>query len=132
MEIRLPDIGDFENIPVIEIHVSPGDVVAVEDPLLTLESDKATMDIPSPSAGTVGEIRVAIGDLVSQGTVIMELTEQGSGAASAGARPGRAGLGIGAERHPSRVSRWAMARRPGTTPRWRSPSRTSGTTTTSR
>ena len=62
MEIRLPDIGDFENIPVIEIHVAPGDVVAVEDPLLTLESDKATMDIPSPSAGTVGELKVNAGE----------------------------------------------------------------------
>jgi dihydrolipoamide dehydrogenase len=86
MEIRLPDIGDFENIPVIEIHVAPGDVVAVEDPLLTLESDKATMDIPSPSAGTVGELKVSVGDLVSEGTPILELTVEGA-AAAAGAAP---------------------------------------------
>ena len=58
VEIPVPDIGDFSDVPVIEIHVSPGDVVAVDDPLVTLESDKATMDVPSPSAGTVSELRV--------------------------------------------------------------------------
>ena len=52
-EIRVPDIGDFTDVPVIEIHVAPGDTVAVEDPLLTLESDKATLDVPAPVAGTV-------------------------------------------------------------------------------
>ena len=52
-EIRVPDIGDFTDVPVIEIHVAPGDEVAVEDPLVTLESDKATMDVPAPAAGTV-------------------------------------------------------------------------------
>ena len=73
MEIRVPDIGDFADVPVIEVHVSPGDVVAVEDPLVTLESDKATMDVPSPAAGTIGEVRIAVGDQVSQGDVIIEL-----------------------------------------------------------
>ena len=53
IEIRLPDIGDFTGVPVIEVHVGPGDQVAVDDPILTLESDKATMDIPAPQAGTV-------------------------------------------------------------------------------
>ena len=62
VEIPVPDIGDFGDVPVIEIHVSPGDVVAIDDPLVTLESDKATMDVPSPSAGTVSELRVAVGD----------------------------------------------------------------------
>jgi dihydrolipoamide dehydrogenase len=69
-EIRVPDIGDFTDVPVIEVHVAPGDSVAVEDPLLTLESDKATLDVPSPVAGTVGELRVSVGDTVSQGSVI--------------------------------------------------------------
>ena len=69
-EIRVPDIGDFTDVPVIEIHVSPGDTVAVEDPLLTLESDKATLDVPSPVAGTISALAVAVGDTVSQGTVI--------------------------------------------------------------
>src|SRR5215218_390402 len=73
MEIRVPDIGDFADVPVIEVHVSPGDVVAVEDPLVTLESDKATMDVPSPVAGTIGEVRLAVGDRVSQGDVVVTL-----------------------------------------------------------
>src|SRR5918997_2478345 len=78
MEIRIPDIGDFSNVPVIEIHVSPGSVVAVDDPLLTLESDKATLDVPAPVAGTVSELRVAVGDRVSEGSVILVL--EGAGA----------------------------------------------------
>jgi dihydrolipoamide dehydrogenase len=73
MEIRVPDIGDFADVPVIEVHVSPGDVVAVEDPLVTLESDKASMDVPSPVAGTIGEVRIAVGDRVSQGDVVATL-----------------------------------------------------------
>ena len=59
-EIRVPDIGDFREVPVIEIHVAPGDVVAVDDPLITLESDKATMDVPAPSAGTVAELHLEL------------------------------------------------------------------------
>ena len=73
MEIRIPDIGDFADVPVIEVHVGPGSVVAVEDPLVTLESDKATMDVPSPVAGAIGEVRVAVGDRVSQGDVVATL-----------------------------------------------------------
>ena len=65
-EIRVPDIGDFSDVPIIEIHVAPGDTVAAEDPLVTLESDKATLDVPSPVAGTVGELRVSVGDTVSE------------------------------------------------------------------
>ncbi|SHN88665.1 pyruvate dehydrogenase E2 component (dihydrolipoamide acetyltransferase) [Geodermatophilus obscurus] len=79
-EVTVPDIGDFSDIPVIEIHVSPGDAVAAEDPLITLESDKATMDVPSPAAGTVRELRVSLGDLVNVGTPIL-LLDQGGGAA---------------------------------------------------
>ncbi|HEY2651456.1 MAG TPA: biotin/lipoyl-containing protein, partial [Solirubrobacteraceae bacterium] len=55
-EVRVPDIGDFTDVPVIEIHVSPGDEIAVEDPLVTLESDKATMDVPAPFAGVVKQL----------------------------------------------------------------------------
>jgi dihydrolipoamide dehydrogenase len=73
MEIRVPDIGDFADVPVIEVHVAPGDVVAVEDPLVTLESDKATMDVPSPVAGTIAEVRIAVGDQVSQGDLVATL-----------------------------------------------------------
>jgi len=83
-EIRVPDIGDFTDVPVIEIHVSPGDEVAVEDPLVTLESDKATMDVPAPEAGTVAQLRVQIGDRVSEGSVLLTLESNGA-APSAGA-----------------------------------------------
>jgi pyruvate/2-oxoglutarate dehydrogenase complex dihydrolipoamide acyltransferase (E2) component len=65
-EVNVPDLGDFTDVPVIEIHVATGDVVSEEDPLITLESDKATMDIPSPAAGTVRELRVEIGDRVER------------------------------------------------------------------
>ncbi len=71
--IRVPDLGDFSEVPVIEIHVAPGDVVSAEDPLITLESDKATMDVPAPSGGTVKEITVNIGDTVSAGSSIAVL-----------------------------------------------------------
>ncbi len=70
-EIRVPEIGVFHDIPVIEIHVAEGDTVAVDDPLVTLESDKATMDVPSPVAGTVTGLSVALGDNVSAGTLII-------------------------------------------------------------
>ena len=72
-EVRVPDIGDFADVPIIEILVAPGDTVAPEDPLVTLESDKATMDIPAPAAGTVGELAVAVGDRVSEGSLILTL-----------------------------------------------------------
>ena len=73
LEVKVPDIGDFEDVPVIEIHVAVGDDVAPEDPLVTLESDKATMDIPAPSAGKVTELRVALEDRVSEGSLILVL-----------------------------------------------------------
>ena len=69
-EIRVPDIGDFTDVPIIEILVAEGDTVAAEDPLLTLESDKATLDVTSPVAGTITSLAVAVGDAVSQGSVI--------------------------------------------------------------
>src|SRR5579864_3335387 len=77
-EVSVPDLGDFADVPVIEIHVAPGDVVSEEDPLITLESDKATMDIPSPAAGTVRELRVEVGDRVEKGSVILLLDTVGT------------------------------------------------------
>ena len=65
--VKVPDIGDFKDVPVIEILVKPGDAVKAEDPLITLESDKATMDVPSPAAGTVKEVKVKLGDKVAEG-----------------------------------------------------------------
>ena len=77
-EVSVPDLGDFADVPVIEIHVAPGDVVNNEDPLVTLESDKAAMDIPSPAAGTVRELRVKVGDLVSRGSALLVLDTEGT------------------------------------------------------
>jgi pyruvate dehydrogenase E2 component (dihydrolipoamide acetyltransferase) len=84
VSVEVPDIGDFADVPIIEILVSPGDTVAVDDPLMTLESDKATMDVPAPVAGTVGELLVKIGDKVSQGAALLTLSPSGDrdGAAS--------------------------------------------------
>ena len=73
IEVKVPDIGDFTGVPVIELLVAPGDRVELEDPLLTLESDKATMDVPAPAAGVVAELRVGLGDEVSQGDVLLVL-----------------------------------------------------------
>lgn len=72
-EIHVPDIGDFKDLPVIEVLVKPGDTVAFDDPLLTLESDKASMDVPSPGAGTVVAVTIKEGDRVSKGSVILTL-----------------------------------------------------------
>ena len=89
-EIRLPDIGDFKDVPIIEIHVKPGQKVAAEDVLLTLESDKATMDVPSPAAGTIGEIKVKVGDRVSEGALLATLEEGGAEAKAASAPAAKA------------------------------------------
>jgi len=82
ISVEVPDIGDFHDVPIIEIHVEPGQRVAPEDPLVTLESDKATMDVPAPAAGTVRELHVALGDRVSQGSLLLTL-EPGSGSDAA-------------------------------------------------
>ena len=72
-KITIPDIGDFENVDVIEVLVAPGEIVQAEDPLITLESDKATMDLPSPASGRITQVLVAVGDQVSQGAVVVLL-----------------------------------------------------------
>ena len=82
-DLLLPDIGDFDNVEVIEIHVAVGDSVKVEDPLLTLESDKATMDIPSPFAGTIKQLGVAVGDKISEGSKLGSLETAPAKAAAA-------------------------------------------------
>ncbi len=81
-DIKVPDIGDFTDVPVVTILVSVGDIVAVEDPLIELESDKATMEVPSSHAGKVTEIKVAEGDRVSEGSVILSIEAEGAGAAA--------------------------------------------------
>jgi dihydrolipoamide dehydrogenase len=80
--VKVPDIGDFADVPVIEIHVKAGDSVSQEDPLVTLESEKATMDVPAPAAGTVKEVLVSIDDKVSEGDPILELEEDSPGEAA--------------------------------------------------
>jgi pyruvate dehydrogenase E2 component (dihydrolipoamide acetyltransferase) len=78
-QIRVPDIGDFKDVPIIEIAVKPGDRVEVDAPLVTLESDKASMEVPSPSAGVVKALSVKVGDKVSEGTAILSLEIDGAG-----------------------------------------------------
>jgi len=87
IEVKVPDIGDFKDVPIIEVFVKPGDAVKAEDPLITLESDKATMDVPSPAAGTVREVRVKLGDKVSEGSVILILKAAGAAASKPAAAP---------------------------------------------
>jgi len=79
-EVKVPDIGDFKDVPIIDIHVKVGDPVNAEDPLITLESDKATMDVPAPSAGTIRQVLVKVGDRVSEGTPIVLLAGNEEGA----------------------------------------------------
>jgi pyruvate dehydrogenase E2 component (dihydrolipoamide acetyltransferase) len=86
-EVRVPDIGDFKDVPVIEIFVKVGDTVKAEDPIVSLESDKATMDVPAPLSGVVTAIGIKIGDKVSQGSVILSLATGDGPAASAAAAP---------------------------------------------
>jgi dihydrolipoamide dehydrogenase len=82
VEVKVPDIGDFKDVDVIEVNIKPGDVIEKEQSLLTLESDKASMEVPSDTAGTVKEVRIKAGDKVSQGTVIALVdAQQGEGAA---------------------------------------------------
>ncbi len=87
IEVTVPDIGDFSDVPVISILVSVGDTIAAEDPLIELESDKATMEVPSPAAGVVKEIKVAEGDNVSEGALILLLEGEGVSAAPAETAP---------------------------------------------
>jgi dihydrolipoamide dehydrogenase len=79
IEVKVPDIGDFSEVPVIELFVKPGDAIGIDESICTLESDKATMDVPSPAAGIVREVLVAIGDKVSEGTVLIKLDETAGG-----------------------------------------------------
>ena len=88
-EILVPDIGDFEDVEVIEVLVAPGDTVAAEDSLISVESDKATMEIPAPEAGVVKEVKVAVGDKVSQGSPILLLEPTGEATSAGPAEPAK-------------------------------------------
>ena len=104
MDVRVPDIGDFKEVEVIEVLVKPGDSVAKEQSLVTLESDKATMEIPSPSSGTVAGFRIKVGDRVSQGDTIMTLRTQ------AAAKVDAAVASMGAQAGTRREARSATVR----------------------
>lgn len=101
LTVALPDIGDYKNVPVIEILVKPGDRIAVDDPLLSIESDKATMEVPSPAAGTVRELLVELGSKVSQGVPILTLEPEA--VAPAAETPAPAPVEPPAERAPQRA-----------------------------
>src|SRR5437879_842820 len=99
-EVKVPDIGDFKDVPVIQVFVKAGDAVKPEDPLISLESDKATMDVPSPAAGTVKELKIKVGDRVSQGRVILVLETAAAGAGAQPPQPPRPA----AEQQPARAA----------------------------
>jgi pyruvate/2-oxoglutarate dehydrogenase complex dihydrolipoamide acyltransferase (E2) component len=98
IEVTVPDIGDYTDVPVIDICVIVGDVVKVDDALVTLESDKATMDVPSSAAGVVREIRVALGERISAGAVVvvLEASEQAAATPVAAAPACRPSCGASA------------------------------------
>ena len=83
IEIKVPDIGDFKDVEIIEVLVKPGDSVAKDQSLITVESDKASMEIPSSRAGVVREMKIALGDKVSEGSVLLLLDAAASEAAPA-------------------------------------------------
>ena len=109
IDIKVPDIGDFKDVAVIEVLVKPGDTVKAEQCLITVESDKASMEIPSSHAGVVKELKVKLGDKVNEGSVILTLDAAGRRSAGAGApaprrpplpRRSRAGCRAGGRRPP--------------------------------
>ncbi|MBA2766309.1 MAG: E3 binding domain-containing protein, partial [Solirubrobacterales bacterium] len=108
LEVSVPDIGEFTDVPVVEVLVAVGDEVEVEAPLIVLETDKASMEVPAPQAGTVSEVKVSVGDTVSEGTVIATLEPAGedgggeeasasSGAGASAEAPASSDAGAAAE-----------------------------------
>src|SRR5580698_9464483 len=87
VEVKVPDIGDFKDVPVIEVQVKEGDTVEKDTPLITLESDKATIEVPSDVAGVVKQVTVAVGDKVSEGSVIVKVEASGEAAAKPADKP---------------------------------------------
>jgi pyruvate/2-oxoglutarate dehydrogenase complex dihydrolipoamide acyltransferase (E2) component len=119
IEVKVPDIGDFKDVPVIEVFVKPGDTVKKEDSLVTLESDKATMDVPSPAAGTVKELKLKVGDKVSEGSVILTLDSAAAGAATAApAAPAKAAPPAPVRHRCPRQARRPTPARPTSIARW--------------
>src|SRR6266511_2013513 len=101
IEVKVPDIGDFKDVPVIEVFVKSGDAIGKEDPLVTLESDKATMDVPSPDAGTVRDVKVKVGDKVSEGSVLLMLETAAASPQPASGKGSREAAGEGQRASPT-------------------------------
>ena len=114
-DVLVPDIGDFKNIPVIEVLVKPGDSVKAEDALISLESDKATMEVPAPFAGVVKEMKIKLGDKVSQGTAILSL-EIGEGAAAPAAETPKAAAPAPAAPSPAPAAKAPEVKAPAAAP----------------
>ena len=102
-EILVPDIGDFDSVDVIEVLVAEGDTVQEEDSLITLESDKASMDIPAPKAGVVKQLKIAVGDKVSEGSLIMLLETKGGTRAATDTNAVPDASNSGAAKAPARI-----------------------------
>ena len=83
IDVKVPDIGDYKDVPIIEVHVKPGDRIKPEDPIVTLESDKAAMEVPAPQAGEIAEVLVKVGDKVSEGSALVRLASEGAAKAQA-------------------------------------------------
>ncbi|MDP2323936.1 MAG: biotin/lipoyl-containing protein, partial [Gammaproteobacteria bacterium] len=81
LDVKVPNLGEFKDVEIIEVHIKPGDTVQVEAPLITLETDKAAMDVPAPAAGVVKEVVVKVGGKVSEGSLIARLEAAAAGAA---------------------------------------------------
>src|ERR1700755_2132744 len=96
VEVKVPDIGDFKDVEIIELLVKPGDTVKAEQSLLTVESDKASMEIPSSQAGVVKELKVKVGDKVSEGSVLGVMEVAASASSGPSPQPSPAGAGEGA------------------------------------
>jgi len=111
-EIKVPDIGDFTDVPIIEIHVQAGDTIQVEDPLITVESDKASMDVPAPAAGTVKELKVKLGDTVSEGSLVLLLESEAAAAGGADEKPAAPGGSEGQQGPPVAAPASAVAAAP--------------------
>jgi pyruvate/2-oxoglutarate dehydrogenase complex dihydrolipoamide acyltransferase (E2) component len=104
IEIKVPDIGDFSEVAVIELLVKPGDTIKAEQSLITVESDKASMEIPSSHAGVVKELKVKLGDKVAEGSVVLLL--EASGAASAA--PAAPAAPVSEQKQPSPSASWSQ------------------------
>lgn len=101
LDVKVPGIGDFKDVPVIEVHVKPGDTVNAEDPLVTIESEKATFDVPAPAAGTIREVKLKVGDKVSEGTSVATIEAGEAPASAKAAKPAAPSPAPAAEEEPS-------------------------------